>query len=264
MICYFLAVLVLAPLALTSDVSITEVEDSFHKFMEQFSIDQIQIARTISSNTFAQLKAEHDDDLSVSEYEILQQSDYSVGQKIEMFRPTAHEIFLDAAYNRNNDYYLFDEERSLWRKPDQDFEKVLFNGLNRNRLLLEDKISLAWEQAIDGSSSALKKRTWWTSFDDFFRGVKFSMPRLSTKQKVLSSLWSNKRFRIAIQGTAVVGVITTIAILIWKIDRSHSFDGENIDGGTAVVASGNSRNKTELIYRLGKKVLTDDVNTYCK
>lgn len=261
MIVSLLALLALAPIALSTEVSINEIENSFNIFMEQFSIEQRQSAHNISFESLADLKAESGDDLSVSDSEFIQESDYFVAQKIDKFRPAAYEIFLDAAYNRNNDYYLFDSERSLWRKPDQDFEKVLFNGMTRNQKFLEDKMSMAWEEIIDESGSSLEKKSFWTSFSGLFRGVRLALPRFIARKNVLSNISKNPKFRTAIKGTAAAGFIATVAVLIWKIDDSSV---ETTGSNNGIIISDPSANKTELIYRLGKKVLTDDVNVYCK
>lgn len=254
---HLLTLIVLVRLVLSSQVSMTEVEDSFNKFMEEWTTKQ-----KLTFEQFNQIKAEYEADLPLSDAEMIQECNSYVQEKCDKFRPAAYEIFLEAANNSKNDYYFFDKERFLWRKPDQDFEKVLVNGMHRNQKLLERKINQTWENIIDEPYSSLEKKSLWssiiksfsffrpstiTSFGSMGKRIRFS------GNTMLSNIMRNKA-AIAIGSLGVSG----IALIFWGLKS----EGGSYTDGKIIPDSG--KNETELIYRLGKKVLTDDVNVYCK
>jgi len=272
MISFTLFVFVLKYLTCCAEANITPTDDAndrFNFFFQQFAMNEINMVHEKSDEILAQLKAEQGSDSSISDANLIFEVKRYVEFKLQEFQPIAHEIFLNAAFNRRHEYYVLDAERRIWHKPYQDFEKIQFDGVKRNKKLLEYKMASAWH-SLHSSHSSLQARRFGivqvmkpikNPFNSIFKPsgnpgniAKSTNPGNIAKSTNLGKINIQSLGRIVSKYLLQIGAgISGGLIGLLVISLSKIWGDYNLE-----------RDKRSFGYRLGKKGLTDDVNVYCK
>jgi hypothetical protein len=231
-----------------SDTPANDIEYNFHLFFKKFKAEVH--AQSADTDIMPGTMTEQGSDSSISNAERLE-------QLVEEFQPIAHEIFLGAALNRKKEYYVLNEEKSLWHKPDQDFGKIIFYGSERNQQIVQDKMASAWQEIINRSSHSSLQARRFGSFGSFFRLLFRKTGNVIQPGDIGQSIHPVNMGRPGYMGRLGQGLRNTAAKWVLPVATIT---------GVGLYIWGPGPSSTDEIssfkYRLGKKVLTNDVNVY--
>ena len=270
-------------LAFSQNLTLAAVE--FDKFMAVFETDVQKQSANITSIAFAEMD-NSELDSAFTEKDALKESNDTVQGLIDLFRPKAHEIFNDAALNQNGTYYIFDDDRKLWHLPNHSFEKYLINGSKRNQKIMGDKLLEAWVEVNKADSSSLQKRyfNFRASIQSLKNGLGETVKRIrkpfantqtAPKSPPLQSVHADllvrpvrpiiARVRVVLMNLVGISAIIALATATFWISHKALYkDAEPVSSVDSVdPVSQVSQDKKSISYRLGKKVLLNDVNVYC-
>jgi hypothetical protein len=110
--------------------------------------------------------------------------------------------------------------------------------MDRNIALLENKMTIEWQRTLNGSSHSSLQARGWSSVGSHL-ATSFRAGTKALKPKFIAKV--------------AVAMAVAIPLGYWlskSLKSAYSHDGK--------------MNTNTLRYRMGKKVLTDDVNVYCK